>query len=219
MKRSRDRILTTHAGSLIRPRGIVDIMRQVEAGQPYDAAALNRLLRPAVAEGVRQQAKVGIDIPSDGEFGKRSWTSYVAKRLGGLESNPSAYGSLISGMAGTQGERFRGFYQVYNRIERTVWLPGNEAGTLSLTEMPAASWQCTGPITYTGGDAIRRDIDNFSVALQHVQVEDAFMPVAAPCSVEATRANSYYPTEEAYLYAIADALKEEYHAIVDGCNR
>src|SRR5215470_11210659 len=128
MKRSRDRILTTHTGSLVRPREIVAIIRQVEAGQPYDATALNRLLTPAVAEVVRQQAEVGIDIPSDGEFGKRGWTSYVAERLGGLESYQSAYSNLITGMAGAQHEQFRGFYQVYNRIERTLWLPGNAAG-------------------------------------------------------------------------------------------
>jgi 5-methyltetrahydropteroyltriglutamate--homocysteine methyltransferase len=159
--------------------------------------------------------EVGIDIPSDGEFGKRGWTSYVAERLDGLESSPSVYGTLITGMAGTQHERFRGFYQVYNRIERTVWLPGNEEGTLGPTDMPASSWRCTGPITYTGSDAIKRDVANFAVALQHVQVAEAFLPVAAPCSVEATRANNYYPTEAEYLFAIAEALKEEYHAIVN----
>ena len=107
----------------------------------------------AVAEGVRQQAEIGIDIPSDGEFGKRGWTSYVAERLGGLESIPGAYSTLITGMAGTQHERFKGFYQVYNRIERTVWLPGNEAGTLGPTDVPASTWRCTGPITYTGSDS------------------------------------------------------------------
>jgi 5-methyltetrahydropteroyltriglutamate--homocysteine methyltransferase len=112
MQRSTDRILTTHTGSLVRPGAIVDIMRQVEAGQPYDAAALHRLLTPAVAEVVRQQAEVGIDIPSDGEFGKRGWTSYVAERLGGLESTPSAYGTLITGMAGTDC----GFSQNWNLV-------------------------------------------------------------------------------------------------------
>src|SRR5262245_34486622 len=122
MKRSRDRLLTTHTGSLVRSRQIVYLMHKIEAGQLYDAAALHRLLTPAVAEVVRQQAEVGLDIPSDGGFGKRGWTAYVAERLGGLESTPSAYGTLITGMAGTQRERFRGFYQVYNRIERTVWL-------------------------------------------------------------------------------------------------
>jgi 5-methyltetrahydropteroyltriglutamate--homocysteine methyltransferase len=215
MKRSTDRILTTHTGSLVRPREIVDIMRQVEGGQPYHAEELHRLLTPAVAAVVRQQAEVGIDIPSDGEFGKRGWTSYVAERLGGLESTPSAYGDLVTGMAGTQRERFRGFYQVYNRIERTVWLPGNEEGTLGPMDLPASSWRCTGPITYKGGEAVQRDIANFIAALQHVQVEEAFMPVAAPCSVEANRVNNYYRTEEEYLFAIADALKEEYRAIVD----
>ena len=165
MQRSTDRILTTHTGSLVRPGAIVDIMRQVEAGQPYNATALHRRLTPAVAEVVQQQAEVGIDIPSDGEFGKRGWTSYVAERLGGLEGSPSAYGTLISGMAGTQHPRFRGFYQVYNRIERTVWLPGNEAGTLDPADMPASSWRCTGPITYTAGSPVKRDIANFKAAL------------------------------------------------------
>jgi 5-methyltetrahydropteroyltriglutamate--homocysteine methyltransferase len=215
MERSTERILTTHTGSLVRPHDIVAIMHRLEAGQQYDAAALHRLLTPAVAAVVRQQADVGIDIPSDGEFGKRGWTSYVAERLSGLEGIPSVYGTLVTSMAGTQHERFRGFYQVYNRIERTVWLPGNETGTRSATEMPTFNWRCTGPITYTGGDAIQRDIANFTAALQPVQVTEAFLPVAAPCSVEATRANNYYPSEEAYLFAIAEALKEEYHAIVD----
>jgi 5-methyltetrahydropteroyltriglutamate--homocysteine methyltransferase len=156
----------THAGSLVRPGTIVDIMHQVEAGQPYNTAALHRLLRPAVAEVVRPQAAGGIDIPSDGEFGKRGWTAYVAERLGGLESSPSTYGTLMSGMAGTQHARFRGFYQVYNRIERTAWLPGNAAGTRGPRDMPASSWRCTGPITYTGGDIVTRDIANFTAALR-----------------------------------------------------
>jgi 5-methyltetrahydropteroyltriglutamate--homocysteine methyltransferase len=214
MKRSTDRILTTHAGSMVRPLEIVDVMRKLEAGQPYDEAELDRLLTPAVAQVVRKLAEIGIDVPSDGEFGKRGWTTYVAERLGGLESTPSSYGTLIAGMAGTQRERFSGFYRVYNRIERSLWLPGNEDVEPD-AEVPAASWRCTGPIVYKGLPAVQRDIANFKAALRDVQVEDAFMPVAAPCSVEATRANNYYKSEEEYVFAIADALRQEYRAIVD----
>ena len=214
MKRSSERILTTHAGSLIRPREIVDIMWKLEAGETYDEAELARRLSPAVAEVVHRQAEVGIDIPSDGEFGKRGWTSYVAERLGGLERVDAGYNNLISSLSGGAQERFRGFYQVYNRIERSMWLPGYE-DVVDPPVVPASMWQCSGPITYAGAAAIRRDIGNFKDALAEVQVEEAFMPVAAPCSVEASRANNYYDTQEQYLYAIADALKQEYHAIVD----
>jgi len=214
MKRSAHRILTTHAGSLVRPREIIDIMRALEAGQAYDEAELDRRLTPAVADVVRKLADVGIDVPSDGEFGKRGWTTYVAERLGGLESTPGTYGTLIAGMAGAQRERFSGFYRVYNRIERSLWLPGNE-DVGPAADVPAASWRCTGPIVYTGLPAVQRDIANFKKALQNARVEEAFMPVAAPCSVEATRANNYYATDEEYVFAIAEALKHEYRAIVD----
>ena len=214
MKRSSDRVLTTHAGSLIRPREIIDTMWSLEAGETYDEAELARRLAPAVAGVVRKQAEVGIDIPSDGEFGKRGWTSYVAERLGGLERIDVPYNNLISSLSGSAQERFQGFYQVYNRIERAIWLPGYE-DVVDPPAIPTSMWHCSGPITYTGGPAVQRDMDNFKAALAGVQVEEAFIPVAAPCSVEASRANSYYDTQEQYLYAIADALKVEYHAIVD----
>src|SRR5262249_58404523 len=117
---------------------------------------------------------------------------------------------LITGMAGTHHERFRGFYQVYNRIERTLWLPGNAAGTLGATDVPASTWRCTGPITYTASAAVQRDIANFTAALQHVQVAEAFLPVAAPCSGEVSRSNSHYPTPDAYLFATTHARNDEY---------
>jgi 5-methyltetrahydropteroyltriglutamate--homocysteine methyltransferase len=214
MRRSDTRFLTTHAGSLVRPVEVVNTMRKLEAGEVHDAGELSSLLPAAVEEVVRDQAATGIDIPSDGEFGKRGWTAYVAERLGGLELAPIPYGQLITGLAGAEGRRFAGFYEVYNRIERRMWLPGNENAALS-GDVPASMWQCTGPITYTGADALQRDIDNFKAALQKAGLEEGFLPVAAPASVTASRRNNYYKTEEEYIYAVAAALSQEYHAIAD----
>lgn len=214
MKTSESRFLTTHVGSLVRPVEIVQIMRKLEAGETTDLDELERLLPAAVEEVVRQQVEAGVDIPSDGEFGKRGWTGYVAERLEGLEVVDTPYGSLISSMAGSEGSRFAGFYEAYNRIERTMWLPGNEGEAPSAGSSPAM-WQCTGPIRYIGGEAVKRDIDNLKAAMQKAGVEEGFLPVAAPASVTASRRNNYYKTDEEYIYAVADALSQEYHAIAD----
>jgi 5-methyltetrahydropteroyltriglutamate--homocysteine methyltransferase len=153
-------------------------------------------------------------VPSDGEFGKRGWTQYVGERLGGL--------ALVAGTSGEPPtsawaqfpdyERFREFYRVYDRIERTnFWVGAKESPPAG----GAPRWECVGPVTYQGHAAIQRDIANVRAALDGTPVEEAFMPVAAPCSVEANRVNRYYPTEEAFLFAVADALRVEYQAIVD----
>ena len=215
MKRSMERTLTTHTGSLVRPVEIVNVFRKADAGEPVAQAEIDHLLPGSVAAVVRQQAEVGIDVPSDGEFGKRGWTTYVAERLDGLESvETPPYGSLTAGFAGPDRERFAGFYKVYNRIERSVWLPGNEdAGPME--DLPSSWLRCVSPITYKGQDAVQRDIANFKAALREVDVEEAFMPVAAPCSIQATRPNNYYKTEEEYVFAIAEAMRQEYKAIVD----
>jgi 5-methyltetrahydropteroyltriglutamate--homocysteine methyltransferase len=213
MKRSTERILTTHTGSLIRPIEVIELMRRLEAGSPVETSELSARLRTAVADVVRRQAETGIDVPSDGEFGKRGWTSYVSERLGGLESYASPYSGIINSLAGAEFDRYKGFYATYNRFERTLWLPGDDE--TQPEEAPSLGWRCTGPITYTGSEAIKRDIANLKAALEGLGVEEAFLPVAAPCSVEATRANNYYAREEDYLFALADALHEEYRAIID----
>jgi 5-methyltetrahydropteroyltriglutamate--homocysteine methyltransferase len=190
-------------------------MRKVEVGASVDPANLDQLLPGSVASVVRQQAEVGIDVPSDGEFGKRGWTAYIGERLGGLERVESSFGNLIAGFAGPDRDRFAGFYKAYNLIERSAWLPGNEDAN-SLEEVPISiAMRCTGPITYQGQHAVERDIANLKAALQDVAVDEAFMPVAAPCSIQATRENNYYKSDEEYLFAIADAMKHEYRAIVD----
>jgi 5-methyltetrahydropteroyltriglutamate--homocysteine methyltransferase len=200
MKRSTERILTTHVGSLTRPPEIIDAMRARVSNQPYDEKSFGESLRKGVSEVVRQQAQVGIDVVSDGEFGKSGFAAYINERLIGFEPRPGKPGE--SGVSrGKDRADFAAFYQEYDR--------------LTLAHRPVAiRWVCTAPIQYDPR-LVQIDIANFKAALDRVSVEEAFMPVAAPITVETDHQNEYYPSEEAYLYAIADALKEEYRVIVD----
>jgi 5-methyltetrahydropteroyltriglutamate--homocysteine methyltransferase len=216
MKRSTDRIRTTHVGSLVRPAEVIEVLRAEQYGEPIDQAAFARTLRPAVADVVRRQVEVGVDVPSDGEFGKISWTAYVVERLGGLTQQPVPPGGRPLVPPGQDRRLFADFYAVYDPLSATLWLPPSvqrrgEGGR----EAVPPRWECTAPITYTGRAAIERDIANLKAALAEVPVEEAFLPLAAPASIEASCPNRYYPTDEAYLYALADALKQEYRAVVD----
>ncbi len=214
MKRSTERILTTHAGSLVRPPEVIAVLKAEAFGEPYDPEAFARGLRTAVAEAVRRQAEAGVDIPSDGEFGKVGWNNYVLERFSGLELRELPPGATPLGR-GKDRREFADFYAVWNQVERTIWLPPEVAQAVSATGTMTARWVCTGPISYKGHAAIQRDIANFKTALAAAGIAEGFLPVAAPGSVEASHPNEYYPSDEAYLYAIADALREEYRAIVD----
>ena len=181
MQRSTDRILATHAGSLVRPSSIIAFMREVESNRPVDEQALADALRSAVAEVVRQQAEVGIDVISDGEYGKRGWSQYVSERLAGLEYRafqPAA--RTTSAYSSPDRRRFADFYEVYDRLERTIWLPQTASGKSPSPPEAPGRWVCTGPVSYKGQAAVQRDIDNFKAALAGVRVAEAFMPVAAP---------------------------------------
>jgi 5-methyltetrahydropteroyltriglutamate--homocysteine methyltransferase len=213
VRRSIDRILTTHAGSLVRPPEVVAFMRKIERGQPYDEAVFEATLRDGVAEVVRQQAHAKVDVPSDGEFGKLGWTQYVTDRLGGFEFREDAPPSRWGPLGGPDRQRFAGFYAAYDRHETTLWL--QEESPAPEPRRPGA-YVATGPITYTGKAAIERDIANLKAAMPGPHVIEAFLPVVAPASVEASRfTNAYYPDDEAFVFAIAEALREEYRAIVD----
>ena len=200
MTRSTERILTTHVGSLTRPGEIIDAMRARVNKEPYDGESFSASLHRGVSDVVRRQAAVGIDIVSDGEYGKSGFAAYINERLGGFERRPGDPGE--SGVSRGKDRRdFADFYREYDRVTQS--------------HRPAsARWVCTGPITYDPA-LLQVDIANFTDALAGVSVEEAFMPVAAPITVETDRRNEYYPSQEAYLYAIADALKQEYRAIVD----
>jgi 5-methyltetrahydropteroyltriglutamate--homocysteine methyltransferase len=200
MKRSTDRILTTHVGSLIRPQPLQQFLRSQQEGEPFERAAYDRCLAQSVAEVVRGQAAAGIDVISDGEFGKSiSWSQYVLERLSGFERRPVKPGANPFAR-GADRHRFPEFYAELDAREG-----------LSTTKDSI----CVGPIVYTGQAALSRDIENFKAALDGVVVEEAFLPVAAPASVIPDRKNEYYRTDEECLLAIGEAMRTEYRMIVD----
>jgi len=200
MKRSTDRILTTHVGSLIRPQALQDILRAKQGGQSYDHAAYENCLKQSVADVVRRQAEIGVDVVSDGEFGKAiSWNQYVVERLSGFELRAIPPG-FRPGTPGADRTRFKEFY-----AELDVREPMANAKMVA----------CVGPVKYIGQEILRRDIDNFKAALKGVKVEEAFMPVVAPSSVLPDRKDEYYKGEEEWLDAVTAAMRTEYQTIVD----
>jgi 5-methyltetrahydropteroyltriglutamate--homocysteine methyltransferase len=200
MKRSTDRILTTHVGSLIRPQPLQQFLRAQQEGEPFDQAAYDGCLAQSVAEVVAQQAAAGIDVISDGEFGKSiSWSQYVLERLSGFERRPVKPGANPF-TRGADRQRFPEFYAELDAHEGLA------------TTKDAV---CVGPVAYTGQAALTRDIGNFKAALGGVKVEEAFLPVAAPASVIPDRKNEYYKTDEECLVAIGEAMRTEYRMIVD----
>jgi len=200
MQRSTDRILSTHVGSLIRPPELQEFLRAKQAGKPFDARAYDACLAASVAEIVRRQAQAGIDVVSDGEFGKSiSWSQYVLERLSGFERRPFKPGGNTF-QRGADREKFAEFYAELDAQDGVA------------TTMDSV---CVGPISYTGQAALQRDIDNFKAALTTTKVAEAFLPVAAPASVIPDRKNEYYKTDEELLHAIGAAMRTEYRMIVD----
>jgi 5-methyltetrahydropteroyltriglutamate--homocysteine methyltransferase len=201
MKRSDDRILTTHVGSLIRPKDLQDFLRLKQAGKPYDEAAYRACLRQSVAGVVKRQAEAGVDVVSDGEFGKSiSWSQYVLERLSGFERRPIRTETANPFKRGADRERFSEFYAELDAQDGVA------------TTMDSV---CVGPIAYTGQALLQRDIDNFKAALKGAAVEEAFLPVAAPASVIPDRKNEYYKSDDDMLAAIGRAMHAEYKGIVD----
>jgi 5-methyltetrahydropteroyltriglutamate--homocysteine methyltransferase len=196
MKRSRDRILTTHAGSLARPEELRTLLTAKDEGTPYDAGALAAKVRDAVSDLVRQQVAVGLDVINDGEQSKRNFTTYARERLGGIEERVLRPGEQV-------------LAQIYGRD--AAEFPEYFAGRGNLAGREAV---CTGPLTYVGHAAVQADIANFQAALAGVEASEAFLPAVAPGTIEHWLRNEHYATDEAYLAAIADAMKVEYDAIV-----
>jgi 5-methyltetrahydropteroyltriglutamate--homocysteine methyltransferase len=200
MKHSTQRILTTHTGSLSRPKDLLEMIRQRESGQDYDRAALDKRLSEATDEVVRQQAMSGIDIVTDGEFSKPSFSTYVTNRLSG-------YGAMASAPPGGGGGMFA------NWPEYGPWraeLMGAQVGGAQ----PGVP-ECNEPLGWRDFDAVTADINRLKAALKSVQVEEAFLPSASIGIIAQRTANSYYKTYEEYVYAIAGVMKDEYKAITD----
>ena len=193
MHRSTDRILTTHAGSLARPADLLAMVRAKEAGQPYDHAAFAARVHTAVAEVVGKQMDAGIDVVSDGEQGKPGFAHYVKDRLTGLVAREGLPPRISSDQA-----EFPDFQPP-------------EGGTLNTRRMV-----CIGPLGWKDRTAVQTDIENLQAALQTVQPQptEAFLPTVSPGTLAQNVINEYYKDEEAFLQAVAEVMREEYHAIV-----
>lgn len=188
MKRSTERILTTHTGSLPRPADLLAMIQAREAGQEVDRDLFATRVVSAVAEVVGKQAQAGIDVVSDGEMGKPSFATYVAQRVAGL------------GGENTEPRTFA------DRESFPAWA----------SQLPAGGMQrryCLSALEWRGDADVQTDIRNLTDAATAAGAGEAFMPSASPGIVADVMSNRHYPSEEAYLYALADALREEYRAI------
>lgn len=203
------RILTTHVGSIPRPESIRELVRARLQGQPVEEEELDRRVAAAVWEVVRQQAESGIDVVCDGELGKTSFISYTDERLTGFSVlRPDDPNAPANNTAANWDRRidtrrewraFRDYYAGY--------LPG----AMPQSTLPVV---CTGPVAYKGESLLQKELATFKAALQGVSVEEAFVPAIAPGMVGRGQ-NQYYATEEEYRFAVAEALRTEYRAIVD----
>ena len=203
MKRSTDRILTTHVGSLPRPANLLEMNAAKASGRSYDQAAWAAQVRTAVTEIVRLQAESGVDIVNDGELSKSSWSSYVNDRLSGFaESVSQGQSSLVRGR---DKKAFQEFYDEYDKIQPFRTVNGSRWTDVI----------CTAPVSYKNQTAVQMDIENLKAGCARANGAEAFMTAVAPGSIITRRINKYYPSEEAFLFAIADAMKTEYKAIVD----
>jgi 5-methyltetrahydropteroyltriglutamate--homocysteine methyltransferase len=223
MENSRERILTTHAGSLPRPDDLIELNRARQAGEPPDEGIYQVRLRSAVEEVVRRQQEIGIDVPGDGEYGKAmgqrvnygAWWSYSFQRLGGLVLGTEIY--KVPPRRSEPGQvRLTSFS---DRRDRQLFAAAYADPDSGVSTLPRGGTGmllpvCIGPLTYTGHDAIKADIARFKAALQAVGAEEGFMTSIAPGSASRID-NEHYKTEEEFLYACADAMREEYKAIVN----
>jgi 5-methyltetrahydropteroyltriglutamate--homocysteine methyltransferase len=200
MQLSTDRILTTHVGSLPRPDDLFETMLAKMDGKPVDERAYAERVRRAVADIVKQQVETGLDVVNDGEMGKPSFITYPTQRLAGLEKREGTRPSPFSNTRETRD--FPEYYQ--STVAEQV-----------SARRRRALMVCTGPIKYKGHDQLKFDLDALKAALATAGATEAFVPAIAPSNIETTTPNEYYPTAEAYVFAIAEAMREEYKAIVD----
>jgi 5-methyltetrahydropteroyltriglutamate--homocysteine methyltransferase len=220
MRTSQNHILTSHVGSLPRPDALIEANRARDAGEATNPGAFEATLSAAVMDVVRYQRELGIDVPGDGEFGKSmaqrvnygSWWRYSWQRLAGIEPGEqtlyemapqrSQPGHIVLTSFGDRRDRTR-FAAAYN---------DPDSGITTGPRPPAPV--CVGPLSYAGHDMIRHDIANFKSALAASGVEEGFMTAVAPGSCSRI-GNRYYKSEEEFLYACAEAMREEYKAIVE----
>jgi 5-methyltetrahydropteroyltriglutamate--homocysteine methyltransferase len=195
MKRSSDRILTTHTGSLPRPPDLLRLLRQKEAGELPETAALKAPIKTAVAETVRRQLAAGIDIVNDGEMSKPSYATYVKDRMTGFEGSERSAPIRSADMLD---------FPEYARAS---------AGGMGAAAVRMQRPACTGPISYRDRADLNADLDNLKAALAGANPAEVFVSAASPGVVTFFLSNKFYPSHEAYLRAIAEAIRTEYEAI------
>ncbi len=200
MRRSTERILTTHVGSLPRPAALVAAMAAEDRGVAIDRAAYERSLRDAVVDIVAEQVALGIDIVDDGEFSKRGFRAYADARLAGYESRPAAGGALWG-----DSREALAFPEFYARAR-----PHGDGALAAAAELV-----CVGPVAYAGQAALARDLANLRAAVDAAGAAEAFVPAISPIDVAGAQRNAHYASEEAFLAAVAEAMRVEYRAIVD----
>jgi 5-methyltetrahydropteroyltriglutamate--homocysteine methyltransferase len=194
-----DRILTTHAGSLIRPPEVAAFDSARQAGEVVEKSAYDDTLRDAVAAVVRHQVETGIDVVDDGEFSKSSWGTYINQRVSGFKPDPDR--DMAINYTGRDSERFAEFFE-------------SQGGGGARRRWRGAD-VCVEPIVYIDTQSIQRDIAHLQAAAAEAGATEAFLPVVAPASAAFNGVNDYYKTEEEYVYALADALRHEYLAIYE----
>ena len=200
MKRSSERILVTHVGSLARPPELMEMLVARNEGKPYDRDALAKRTKEAVAQVVQKQIECGVDIVNDGELGKSNFSRYTRERLSGFIERAAAPDFKPTSIFGRDMIEFQDYF--------------NRGGRTSIGHH-ARLFFCVEPLKYVGQDEVKSDIDNLKAALQEKHFAEAFLPAIAPGTMEHWMKNEYYPNDEAYLFAIANAMHEEYKAIVD----
>ena len=198
MKRSENRILTTHVGSLVRPPEVLDVLSRKDDGVPLTAEQ-NAVIRQHVAHAVRMQRDCGIDVPSDGEYSKSGFSQYITDRLTGFEVRPDLPGR---GGGTIRSRDRRRFAEAYSEIEAR---PQDAAPAPGRPQSHMANSVCTSAITYRGEHAVQSDIANLRAAMTGIDFAEAFIPAVAPGSIELQRANQFYKSADEYLLAIAAA--------------
>lgn len=200
MKSSTDRIITTHAGSLPRPPELLKLIKAKGAAQPYDEKELEAEIKRAVETTTKRQADLGLDVISDGEMSKPSFLGYITERLGGVRVTTEPFGNPWKGSR--ENNQFPEYY----------------AWEASLNLNPASGTKrviCDGPMSYKGQRQIAADIATFKGALAKLKVQEPFLPAISPTNVEFWIKNEHYKSDEEYIFALADAMHEEYKAITD----
>jgi 5-methyltetrahydropteroyltriglutamate--homocysteine methyltransferase len=220
MNRSTDRILTTHVGSLIRTKPIIEGMKARTLNEPYDPEQLAADIREGIAEVVRKQVEAGIDIPNDGEYARRGFTTYIHERLSGLEPrtiDPNKRNPLDQIGHELERDEFPGFYEQHDKAYRFMWmLPGIDMSKMLTVRGKSEVFRLVDKVSYKGLDHARVDQENLRAALAGLDVADAFITAVTPTTERRDEdVLEHYDSQEDYLHALGDAMREEYRSIID----